>query len=95
MRPESFGKVADTVGAGDAFSAVCLYGLLNGWDIPVILQRAVGFAARICTIDGATTFDRQLYRDGTYIMGRRIGSMAETDRLVYRNDQHSRAHPVK
>ncbi len=54
-------EIADTVGAGDAFSAVILLGLLSGWSVPVMLQRALQFAARICRQQGATSLDRALY----------------------------------
>jgi fructokinase len=53
---------ADTVGAGDAFSAVFVAGALRGWDAGVTLERAVRFAADICGVRGATTDDRSLYR---------------------------------
>ncbi len=55
--------IADTVGAGDAFSAVTLLGLLRGWSVPVILERALQFAAQICAQRGATRPDRNLYDD--------------------------------
>jgi fructokinase len=51
----------DTVGAGDAFSAVTLMGLIHGWDWETILERAARFAARVCTLRGATTEDRAFY----------------------------------
>lgn len=38
----------DTVGAGDAFSAVVIYGLTVGWQWPQIVERAVAFASAIC-----------------------------------------------
>jgi len=53
--------LVDTVGAGDAFSAVAIAGLLEGWDEPLILRRAIAFAARICRQTGATSTDRTLY----------------------------------
>ena len=59
--PVTVDEVADTVGAGDAFSAVVLLGLLRGWNWSDILQRALAFAARICTVRGATIADRGLY----------------------------------
>jgi len=54
-------EVVDTVGAGDAFSAVFILGLANGWPIELSLERAIEFAAAVCTVPGATTEDRQLY----------------------------------
>lgn len=54
-------NLKDTVGAGDAFSAVCIYGLSQHWPFGEILERASVFAASICEIRGATTNDRQFY----------------------------------
>lgn len=51
----------DSVGAGDAFAAVAILGLLKGWPADQLMQRAGQFAATICTIRGATTNDRLLY----------------------------------
>lgn len=45
--------IQDTVGAGDAFSAVCLCGEAMGWDLRTTLRRASALAADICTIRGA------------------------------------------
>jgi fructokinase len=45
--------IRDTVGAGDAFSAVFMLGLLDGWTLPVTLRRAHHFAGAICQIRGA------------------------------------------
>jgi fructokinase len=46
-------RVVDTVGAGDAFSAVTILGLLSGWAPAVFLERATAFAAAICGLRGA------------------------------------------
>ncbi len=54
-------EVVDTVGAGDAFAAVCLLGLIEGWPAARTLERALAFAARICGQRGATAPDRALY----------------------------------
>ena len=53
--------IVDTVGAGDAFSAVVCLGLLHGWDHQATLDRAALFAADLCSIRGATTPDFGLY----------------------------------
>lgn len=47
------GPLVDTVGAGDAYAAVFLLGLLHGWDVPETLQRASVYAAAICRVRGA------------------------------------------
>jgi fructokinase len=51
----------DPVGAGDAFASVVILGLLNGWAWHVILERALDFAARVCTLQGATSADPAFY----------------------------------
>ncbi len=52
----------DAVGAGDAFSAVFLLGIVRGWSWEKILQRAVYMAAEVCTIKGAMPEDMNFYR---------------------------------
>jgi fructokinase len=59
--PVAVEKMVDTVGAGDAFSAVCILGLLRGWEWPRTLQHALGFAARLCEVRGAVLPDRAWY----------------------------------
>jgi fructokinase len=54
-------KVVDTVGAGDAFSSVFLLGLVSGWPTRTSLERALEFAAAVCTQPGATSADQSLY----------------------------------
>jgi fructokinase len=54
-------QVVDTVGAGDAFSAVFILGLANGWPTVMTLERALEFAAAVCTVPGATVKDRGFY----------------------------------
>ena len=54
-------EVVDTVGCGDAFSAIFLVGLLNGWPVGISLQRAHCFAGQVCTIQGAVSSDAQFY----------------------------------
>ncbi len=47
-------NVVDTVGAGDAFSAVTIAGILQGRPITETLNEALKFAAQICQQQGAT-----------------------------------------
>lgn len=54
--------IKDTVGAGDAFSAVFIIGLLNRWELPVILQRANQFAAAMCGVRGGAPESQDFYR---------------------------------
>lgn len=55
-------QIEDTVGAGDAFCAVILAGLLQHWPAEIALARAVNFAARICQQQGAISSDEALYQ---------------------------------
>ncbi len=47
-------RVADSVGAGDAFTAAMALGLLRGWDLERIGTHANRVAAYVCTQPGAT-----------------------------------------
>lgn len=46
--------IADTVGAGDSFTAALTIGLLNDWPIKEIGERATQVAAYVCSQPGAT-----------------------------------------
>lgn len=59
--PVRVNRLVDTVGAGDAFSAVTILGLVKAWPLAVTLHRAAAFAAAVCGMRGATTADRALY----------------------------------
>ncbi len=59
--PEPGAEVIDTVGAGDALTAVILLGLLNQWPLEMALRRAQAFASGICGRRGATVRDRKFY----------------------------------
>lgn len=59
---EPLSGVVDTVGAGDAFSAVFIFGRLKGWASPVTLQRANRFAGEICRIRGAIPDSDDFYQ---------------------------------
>jgi fructokinase len=61
IRPESNTPVVDTVGAGDAFAAVCVVGILCSWPRATMLERAQAFASEIVAQRGATRADRSLY----------------------------------
>lgn len=53
--------IIDTVGAGDAFSAIMILGIYREWAPNVTLQRAVKFASDICLMRGATTREQEFY----------------------------------
>lgn len=54
--------LVDTVGAGDAYTAVFITGLLNGWDMQASLDRASEFASAICSIRGAAPTSADFYQ---------------------------------
>ncbi len=54
-------EIIDTVGAGDAFSAVFILGLFSNWPMVEILTRADTFARSICEIRGAVPDDDSFY----------------------------------
>jgi fructokinase len=54
-------EVADTVGAGDAFSSIMILGGLRGWSATVTMPRALEFAALLCSVRGATLSDPGIY----------------------------------
>lgn len=53
--------VIDTVGAGDAFSAIFLLGRARGWPLEQTLARANEFAGAICAVSGAVPRDIGFY----------------------------------
>ena len=63
FKPDRIDQVVDTVGAGDAFSALYLHGLLAGWPIEEIGKRAQRFAGKVIGLRGAITTDPHFYRD--------------------------------
>jgi fructokinase len=56
------GALVDTVGAGDAFSAVFLVGRARGWPLEHTLVRANEFAGAVCCIAGAVPSSLDFYR---------------------------------
>lgn len=58
---EPVADLVDSVGAGDAFSAVCMLGHLFNWPVQETLRRARRFAAEICRLRGAIPRDDTFY----------------------------------
>jgi len=55
-------KVADTVGAGDSFTAAMVVGILKGKPLHDVHQMAVNLSAFVCTQNGAMPeYDRVEY----------------------------------
>ena len=63
--PAKAEQVKDCVGAGDAFSAMYLHGLLQGWPVTQILPKAQAFAAAVVGLQGAFTDDAAFYQPFT------------------------------
>ena len=63
--------IVDTVGAGDAFSAVLLLGMQQGWSLSVTMERAQSFASALVTQRGATVQDLSFYQ--TFISAWNLG----------------------
>ena len=63
VAPDPVAELVDTVGAGDAFSAVYLHGLAGGWPIRKSLETAQRFAAKIIGRRGAVPGERSFYRE--------------------------------
>ena len=61
VKPGNSVRVVDTVGAGDAFSAVTILGIISGWPLALTLERAQRFASQIVARRGATVGERAFY----------------------------------
>jgi fructokinase len=55
--------VVDTVGAGDAFAAVLIAGILQDWPIPLTLARGQQLASAVCGLRGALPRGRLFYQE--------------------------------
>ena len=60
--PEPVDQIVDTVGAGDAFTAVVLSGLIEGWPMHQTMEKAQQLASRIVTVRGALPRDNRVYQ---------------------------------
>jgi fructokinase len=54
-------RFVNSVGAGDAYSAVALVGLVQRWPLRVTLQRAGAFAGGVCELPGPLPGDDAFY----------------------------------
>ncbi|WP_273152282.1 carbohydrate kinase family protein [Methylophaga thiooxydans] len=61
IKPTASNQVIDTVGAGDAFTAMYIHGLLAGWEITHTLAQAQRFASQVVGLRGATSKDANFY----------------------------------
>jgi fructokinase len=60
-QPAAVGVLRSSVGAGDAFSAVMILGIIHDWPTETALRRANDFAASICGIEGAVPDSKEFY----------------------------------
>lgn len=79
------GAFVDSVGAGDAFTAVFVLGLLRGWSQKVSMVFADAFARVICTVPGALPGSDDFYfRTGIVVGPSALGSqLAAASDLVF------------
>lgn len=61
--PAKIDTLVDTVGAGDAFTAVYIHGLISKWPIQKTLEVAQAFASQIIGNRGATSSDPEFYKN--------------------------------
>lgn len=61
QQAEPVEEIKDTVGAGDAFSAVYLHGLYHNWSLAETLLQAQRFAGKVVGLRGATPSSREFY----------------------------------
>jgi fructokinase len=54
-------SIVDTVGAGDAYSAMLAVGIIKGWKPDKMLSMSSTFASHICEIRGAIPESREFY----------------------------------
>ena len=61
LRSRPITEFRDSVGAGDAFAAVFMLGLMQGWSALQRLERAHRFAGAVCRLRGAVPQDDGFY----------------------------------
>ncbi len=61
--PVQAGSIVDTVGAGDAFTAMYIHGLISSWDIGETLELAQRFASAVIGLRGAVSDNPAFYQD--------------------------------
>ena len=61
IEPNKIRKIVDTVGAGDAYTAILAIGYLNKWHPERILTVATDFASSICKNEGAIPSSKSVY----------------------------------
>lgn len=62
VKPKGGLDIIDTVGAGDAFTATTILGIIKGWNEEKILKRSMEFAAAVCSVRGALITNKSVYQ---------------------------------
>lgn len=62
IEPQFSNTIVDTVGAGDAFSAMYIHGLLADWTVDDTLEKAQSFASKVVGVRGAISEDPDFYQ---------------------------------
>jgi len=62
ITPKAATELVDTVGAGDAFTAMYVHGLIAGWEVNKALAQAQAFASSVVSLRGATSKDINFYQ---------------------------------
>lgn len=62
VAPSAQTQVVDCVGAGDAFAAVLMLGIIKQWPMMLTMQRAQEFASALVGQRGATVQNRRFYQ---------------------------------
>lgn len=60
--PERVSELVDAEGAGDAFTAVLIFGIVRRWPLELMLRRATAFAAAICRESAPLPANEDIYR---------------------------------
>jgi len=60
--PENIADFVDTVGAGDAFTAIYIHGLVRDWSLEKTISIAQKFASKVIGIRGAIPNDQSFYQ---------------------------------
>ncbi|MCB0272543.1 MAG: hypothetical protein KDD46_05985 [Bdellovibrionales bacterium] len=63
QRPTGEIKINNTVGAGDAYCAGFMYGIMKGHALDMCALWGTKLAEKICTIDSATSHQKSFYQD--------------------------------
>lgn len=61
-KSETVKNYKDSIGAGDAFSSMMIFGIIKKWSLEKSLKKAIDFSGGVCSIKGATTENNNFYK---------------------------------